>query len=262
MYPVKSNQESTSSRNTDFSGLQTGAHKAASPTELSVKFDQLQRLECLAGLGMLSANLAHEIKNALVPVKTLIDLLLEQNPQTELATVVHRELDRIDLLVAQMLRVSKPVAPCFRPVSIAKVIADSLRLFEHQAKIRSISIEKSFSAQVDMVEGDANQLKQVFTNLFFNAFDAMAEQGTLTVRTETAGQPDRRLKISVADNGVGIDPALAKRLFQPFISTKPEGTGLGLAITREIVNRHQGTISVQSEPGKGTCFTIILPLQA
>ena len=132
---------------------------------------------------------------------------------------------------------------------------------------------RSFNASSDLVTGDQNQLEQAFLNLFFNALDAMGKNGRLALSTEilspnsqVAGLPQGKnkafLRIVVHDNGVGIPPADMDRLFEPFFTTKPEGTGLGLAITRRIIQEHQGVVTVQSEPDKGTTFSLFLPLES
>lgn len=225
--------------------------------QLSAK---LQRLERLAELGLLSASAAHEIKNALVPVKTFVELLLEQNPASELAPVVRRELERINQLVTKMLRLARPNKSGVRIVSLHEVLDDSLRLILDCAEESEVQVEKSYTAAPDRVSGDPSQLEQVFLNLLLNAVEAMENGGKLAVKTEldTAVAPGS-IRVTVSDTGSGISPADLKNLFTVFFTTKEDGTGLGLAIANDIVAEHGGTIAVDSQPGRGTSFTVTLP---
>lgn len=231
----------------------------------------LKRLDRLASIGTLSAGLAHEIRNALVASKTFVDLLLDKNRDDELAGVVRRELKRIDSIVSQMLRFGAPARPAFANVRLHDVLNHSLRMLEHQFEGKLISLHRKFSAPSDAIKGDDYQLEQAFLNLFLNALEAMGPNGVLTIATELVDGATtiparngqfRRLRVTVADNGIGIDHANLGRLFEPFFTTKQNGTGLGLAITQRIVHEHQGEITVQSQPNQGTTFHILLPTRA
>ncbi len=235
--------------------------------QLEGNLDQLDRL---ANIGTLAAAMAHEIKNALVAGKTFIDLLLERNQDAELVDVVRREVSRIDAIVTRMLRFARPTRPTFSTVRLHEVLDNSLRLVQAQLEGKLISLNRSFRADPDLVQGDDGQLQQAFVNLFLNALEAMGPNGTLSVSTDTiapgppsAGPTDPpqppQLRVTVKDDGAGIPPESLERLFEPFFTTKPSGTGLGLPITRRIVLQHHGTISVQSQPGQGTAFQILLP---
>ena len=225
----------------------------------------LRKLDRLASIGMLSASMAHEIKNAMVAVKTFVDLLIKKNQDTSLAEIVGREMSRIDSIVSQMLRFAGPARPTFGVIHLHPIIEQSLNLVQHHLEGRRISLNSSFRAEPDMLRGDAYQLEQAFLNLFFNALDAMGAHGELNVATEfvPAGGPDNPqapvLRIAVRDTGVGIPPENLERLFDPFFTTKPHGTGLGLPITRRIVQEHRGVITVASELNNGTTFTLLLP---
>lgn len=228
----------------------------------------LKRLDRLASIGTLSAGLAHEIRNALVASKTFVDLLLDKNQDDELAGVVRREMKRIDSIVSQMLRFGAPTRPALASLRLHDVLEHSLRMLQHQFDGKLISLHRNFTAPHDVIKGDDYQLEQAFLNLFLNALDAMGPNGALTVATElldgASSAPERngqhrQLRVTVADNGIGIDHANLGRLFEPFFTTKQNGTGLGLAITRRIIHEHQGEISVQSQPSQGTTFSILLP---
>ncbi len=235
--------------------------------------ERLDQLDRLANLGTLAATMAHEIKNALVAGKTFIDLLLEQNKETELVEVVRREVSRIDAIVSRMLKFSGPGRAEFGEVSLHEVLEHSLRLVEPQLVNKSAVLKRSFQAAPDLLQGDDYQLQQAFVNLFLNAVEALGPNGTLFVTTETCA-PDAnsakrgdsvnrpQFRVTIKDTGAGIAPENMARLFEPFFTTKPRGTGLGLAITRRIILEHQGTISVESQPGQGTTFQILLPAVA
>ena len=224
--------------------------------------EHLAQLDRLANVGTLAAGMAHEIKNALVAGKTFIDLLMEKHQDAELVDVVRREMSRIDALVTRMLKFAGPAKPVLSEVRLHEVLDHSLRLVQHQLEEKSIAVSRSFRAVPDLMLGDDCQLQQAFVNLFLNALDAMGPEGTLAVTTETISSDGPRLRATVKDNGAGIAPRDLARLFEPFFTTKPKGTGLGLPITRRIILEHHGTITVESQPGHGTAFNILLPAAA
>jgi signal transduction histidine kinase len=234
-----------------------GAENPVKWNPVLVSGQNLQRLDRLASLGLLSAGMAHEIKNGLTAIQTFIELLLQKGEDKELAEVVGRELKRIDSLASQMLRLATPGQNAFAEVHVHDLIDHSLRLVEHQISGKLISLKRDFKAAPDTVRGDEFQLQQVFMNLLFNAIEAMGMSGELAVATEIThgGQ----FKIHIRDTGMGIAPENLKRLFEPFFTTKKNGTGLGLAISQRIIIEHGGNISVHSEINKGSAFTVLLP---
>jgi two-component system, NtrC family, sensor histidine kinase HydH len=232
----------------------------------------LRRLNTLASIGTLSASMAHEIKNALVASRTFVELLLEKHPEDELAGIVRRETNRIDAIVAQMLRFSAPGKSDFSRVSLHEALDHSLRLITPKLQAKSVTLTRHFAASDDLIEGDAYQLQQAFVNLFLNSIDAISAEGTLSVHTQHAKADDplskkvasngdaSYLKLIIADTGDGISPENLAHIFEPFFTTKRTGTGLGLPITRGIIEEHGGIITVESEPKNGTRFIILLPL--
>jgi two-component system, NtrC family, sensor histidine kinase HydH len=230
-----------------------------------------RRLQRLVGVGMLSTSMAHEIKNALVAVKTFLDLLLEKNRDAELAEIVGREMGRIDSLVSQMLRFAGPSRPALAAMHIHELLDQSLRMIEHQLEGKLISLRRIYAASPDIVKGNQQQLQQAFLNLFLNAADAMGPNGELSITTElvpagTANSGPKRAKnqpkvrIVIKDTGAGIAPENMNRLFEPFFTTKNNGTGLGLSITRDIIQEHSGIITAESQVDQGTTFHILIPL--
>jgi signal transduction histidine kinase len=223
--------------------------------------EKMQRLDRLANLGMLSAGMAHEIKNGMVAIKTFVDLLLEKNQDAELGEVVRHELQRINAIVSQMLRMAAPSPANFKTVRVHELLDHSLRLLQPQISGKLITVKKNYRAESDAVRGDDAQLQQTFMNLLLNALEAMGPNGTLSISTEIAGGESggRFVKIKIQDTGVGIAPENLAKLFEPFFTTKKNGTGLGLAICQRIAVEHRGAIEVQSETGKGSTFGILLP---
>jgi len=221
----------------------------------------LRRLDRLAGLGTLSASMAHEIKNGMVAIKTFVELLAQKGQDPELTAVVGRELERINAIVTQMLRFAAPNRAAFTTVRVHDVLDHSLRLMQHQISNKLISLQRHYRAEPDTVRGDEAQLQQVFMNLLLNALEAMGTQGVLTISTDMAKgeRNERHLRINIQDTGMGIVPANLERLFEPFFTTKNNGTGLGLAISHRIALEHHGLIRAHSDPGKGSTFSVSLP---
>jgi signal transduction histidine kinase len=239
-------------------------HDLGAAQQLEARIRQLDRL---ADIGTLAASMAHEIKNALVAGRTFIDLLLEKHQDAELVEIVRREMGRIDAIVSRMLNFARPARTAFGAVHLHEVIEHSLRLVEPQLQGKAVSFQQSFQAAPDLVLGDDYELQQALVNLLLNALEAMGQTGTLTVSTEnvaeggtaqTAEAP--HLRVRITDTGVGIPAENLGRLFEPFFTTNPDGTGLGLPITQRIIQEHRGTISVESRPGEGTTFSIVLPV--
>ena len=221
----------------------------------------MRRLDQLASLGMLSASMAHEIKNGMVAVKTFVDLLAQKNQEAELTGVAGRELQRINAIVTQMLRFAAPKPATFATVHIHDLLDHSLRVLQHQIGAKMIALQRNYRAAPDTVHGDDAQLQQVFMNLLLNAIEAMGTNGVLTVATEIAESGGcRLLKIHIQDTGVGVAQENLGRLFEPFFTTKKNGTGLGLAISKRIALEHQGEIHLQSAVNQGSTFTLSLPV--
>jgi signal transduction histidine kinase len=230
----------------------------------------LRRLDQLASVGTLSASMAHEIKNAFVAIRTFVDLLLEKNPDAEFVGVVRRELGRVDSIVSHMLNFATPAQPEFSSIRLHDILDHSLRLVQYRIEGKKISFRREFNAGTDSFSGDDREMEQAFVNLMFNAVDAMKAGGTLSVSTEWISrnpahqslvQPaqSEMLQVRISDTGDGILPENLAHIFEPFFTTKETGTGLGLAVTRRIIEEHSGEIQVESSPGNGTTFVILLP---
>ena len=221
----------------------------------------LEHLDRLANLGLLGAGIAHEIKNALVAVRTFVDLLVERSKEDELAHLVSDEIARIDAIVQQVLRGAVREEFDMAPLDIHALVKDALNLLRYELRARSIQLTCKLDASSDRVRGDERQLRHALLNLLINAVEAMKDTGELDVSTDVATVSRRQqICVTISDSGSGIRPEHLPRLFSPFFTTKKEGTGLGLAITRRIIQQHDGTITVESKVNEGTMFRVFLPL--
>ncbi|HWN94332.1 MAG TPA: ATP-binding protein [Methylomirabilota bacterium] len=221
----------------------------------------LEHLDRLANVGVLTEGIAHEIKNALVAVRTFVDLLRERNKDDELAQVVSREITRIDAMVRQVLRDGTRSEFTLAPLAVHSLLRDALNSLRHQLQTRSIQHTLRLDAASDRINGDERQLRHAFFNLLMNSVEAMPGAGRIDVASSVHAVNGRRdLCLTISDTGCGIHPDLLPRLFSPFFTTKKEGTGLGLAITHRIIQQHDGAISVESKVNEGTTFEVRLPL--
>jgi two-component system NtrC family sensor kinase len=221
--------------------------------------------ERLAMVGQLAAGVAHEINNPLTGIVTYSQLLLEKTPgegstRSSLQKIV-TQANRCRKIVRGLLDFSRQSKPDERPCNVNTVLQDCVSLVAHQALFRNIEIVRNMNCDLPLVPMDPSQIQQVFLNLIINAAAATPSEGRLMLTTRLAGS-GQAVEVEFADSGCGIKPADLERIFEPFFTTKGarRGTGLGLAISYGIVKEHRGTITVESEVGKGTTFVVSLPL--
>ncbi|MEJ7624966.1 MAG: ATP-binding protein [Pyrinomonadaceae bacterium] len=228
---------------------------------------QLQQAEKSAVVGRLGAAIAHEIRNPLNYINLTLDHLRakfapldEQKRATfeKLTTQLKAEVGRVNQLISDFLNYSRPADPELTSVDARKVIEDSLRIIEHDALEKGITVSVVENEEVPNVLADAEFLRSVFNNLFINAVHAM-ESGGGHLGVKIIAEKSM-VKIEVCDTGVGIPRENVAKIFEPYFSTKETGTGLGLAIVHKIVEMHDGEISVQSTVDEGTTFAIRLPI--
>jgi two-component system, NtrC family, sensor kinase len=226
----------------------------------------LLQSEKLASIGKLAAGIAHEINNPLGGILIYSHLLLEDappgHPHHENLKKIVRETTRCKDIVKGLLDFARPREPIRAPTDLHELLDRCLSLTERQALFQNIRIVRDFAPGLPAIVGDGDQLQQVFMNIIFNAAEAMAGNGTLTLRSSFDAERDM-VAVAVADTGHGIPEEDKERLFEPFFTTKEvgRGTGLGLAISYGIVQKHGGAIEVLSQPGHGTTFTVLLPCQ-
>ena len=223
-------------------------------------FRSLLQADKLAALGTISAGMAHEIKNPLASIKGMTQVLEENladpNFIKKYQEVVCRQIDRMNNLVEKLLRFGHPPGLTLAQLELNQVIEETLALLSDQCKKKGIRIDLELG-KLPQMEGDFEQLEQLFMNLILNAIQAMPDGGVLSIRTSSLSL----LCVEISDSGIGIPDDKIDRIFDPFFSTRDEGVGMGLAVAYRIVKEHGGRIQVESKVGKGTTFKLWLPLQ-
>jgi len=222
---------------------------------------QMSRAEHMATLGEMATGLAHEIRNPLAGIAGVIEIIGRDLPSTSPARAVvqdvRQEIARINHIVTDLLQTARPHPPRVHQSDLNTTVEHAVMLGRQQALAKSVGIALRKDPSLPEVEHDSDQIHQVLLNLLLNALQAIDEKGSITVTLERKGDT---AVVEVADNGRGISPDHLPHIFRPFFTTRGEGTGLGLSLVRRIVEDHQGRIDVTSTVGKGTTFTVILPL--
>lgn len=227
---------------------------------------RLIQTEKMASLGSLAAGVAHEINNPLGGILIYASLLMEEfedqnDPRVQDLKRIVEEGTRCKDIVKSLLEFGRRTASRVEPIDINKAINDGLFFLENQALFHNIEIRKQLDPSLPTVQGDPNQLKQVFMNMMVNAAEAMTEGGGVLTITTGLISDEASVQICFSDTGTGISPEIQSKIFDPFFTTKDvgKGTGLGLSTSYGIIQSHHGSIAVDSTVGKGTCFTITLP---
>lgn len=229
--------------------------------------EQLIRSAKMATLGQLSANIAHEIRNPLTSIKMRLYTLEEQlrhNPSTkEDMGIISEEINRMEKTVKNFLDFTRLPEPDLKICNINQLLEGTINLLSPKASFQNIQIKKNFDAFLFESNVDKEQMRQVFLNIMLNAIEAMPKGGVLEINMDKTEDKKNKsaLEIKIKDSGAGMSAESRKRLFEPFFTTKTEGTGLGLFTASKIVQMHKGAIAVEAQPGKGTTFTVKLPLR-
>ena len=224
--------------------------------------EQLRQTERLSTLGLLAAEVAHEIRNPLTVMKMLFHSLDLQfagtDPRARDAEVVAEKMEHLNKIVDQLLSYARSTEPRLEPVALNRVVDDVLLLTRRKLQQQRVEIQTELANNLPELRADRGQLEQVCLNLILNAAEAMPDGGTLTIATR---RHMASIVLTFTDTGVGMTPEQQARLFEPFLTTKARGTGLGLAIVHKIiVEAHRGQIDVTSASGKGTTFRLELPV--
>jgi PAS domain S-box-containing protein len=225
----------------------------------------LLQSEKLAAMGRLTSQIAHELNNPIYGIMNTLELLkTEIPPESKRRRILElslSEIQRLSEMLRNMLSFSKPEEEKRRPVKIDELIEGILLVMEKQMKESNIQVEASFDSDIPEVMASTNQMRQVTLNILKNAKEAMPKGGTLTVRTAREGN---KVLITTQDTGIGIPEEIRDKIFEAFFTTKQKvkGVGLGLSVCYGIIKDHGGEIRVESEEGKGTTFTISLPIES
>jgi signal transduction histidine kinase len=221
----------------------------------------------LAYIGTLAASIAHEIKNPLVSIKTLAQLLPERHTDVEFrdhfSRIALKEVDRIDLLVSQMLDLKEDSSPPqFENLHAEEILEEILLLLSKEIEKQNIKVERAYDPGGTVISVDRFQLKQALWNVILNAIQAMEGGGILTVSTFLSSDGKKSedvVVLKISDTGTGIPGDQIGKIFDPFFTTKRKGAGLGLSICYKIINEHRGSIQVESQVKQGTSMSISLP---
>ena len=229
--------------------------------ELEHAHHEILLTEKLASLGHLSAGMAHEIRNPLNSISLFAQVLtsgLKDDPEMKsYSEKIVNEVERIDAILVKLLSTSKRANFQLRSIRLDDVIEASLLPFLAQIDAQNVALQKTLQDNTPSILADADELGQVFSNLFANALFEMKQGGSLSVTLECDGA---EALVTISDTGGGIPKEHMNKIFDPFFTTKERGTGFGLSVVLRIVKTYSGRIHVESEPGQGTTFQVWLPL--
>jgi len=240
------------------------------------QLEERERLrDRLAALGEMAAAIAHEVKNPLAGIEVMAGILKRQLPESEDAQSILRDIIKeakmANAIVLEVLDFVRPIRLQVERIALNDVVRDAISMAESHVPRGDVRVEVVLPENLAPIQGDPHQLRQLFTNLFTNAFEAMTGKGHVRLAAQqlaaeeetTAGSEAHAvpmIQVEVADNGPGVAADVMDRIFSPFFTTKPQGSGLGLAIVRKIVDAHDGRIDVSARAEGGTRFRVTLPV--
>jgi len=240
------------------------------------QLEERERLrDRLAALGEMAAAIAHEVKNPLAGIEVMAGILKRQLAESEDAQSILRDIIKeakmANAIVLEVLDFVRPIRLQVERISLSDVVRDAISMAESHVPRGDVRVEVVLPEHLAPIQGDPHQLRQLFTNLFTNAFEAMTGKGVVRLAAQqlaaeeepTAGSETHAvpmIQVEVGDNGPGVPADLMDRIFSPFFTTKPQGSGLGLAIVRKIVDAHDGRIDVSAPAEGGTRFRVTLPV--
>ncbi len=253
----------------DVARLSQTAARASVILENLHGFERLKEDHRLAALGTMAAGLAHEIRNPLAGIKGAAQYLQagREGPDAEMVRIIVDEVDRLNQVVSQFLDYARPLQVNIEEIDIATLIGNVVLFIHAQGLPPEVTLREEHALVWPALPVDSVKLRQVLLNLCQNALQAMKAGGTLTLHTRVGRLRDPKarhapaIEIAVEDTGSGIAPENLDKLFVPFFTTRHDGTGLGLAISRRIVQAHGGELDVSSVVGRGTIFTVRIPIQ-
>lgn len=233
-------------------------------TKLRLAEERARAAEQLAALSVITAGVAHDIgtpMNVILGYSEMLRDSLEDPKDRRRAEIIAEQVRRVTDLLQTLLNIARPHKPVRNPVRLDRVLDHALDFFREKLRARGIEVDRRY-ASIPEILGDRDRLEQVFLNLIVNAADAMPAGGRLTVGADV--DSGGFIDVWIQDTGEGIEAAACEKIFEPFFTSKDrgEGTGLGLVVSRSIVIDHDGTISVDSEPGQGARFDLRFPIPA
>jgi len=256
----------------DLEVLSTLTNQAAVAIENAQLYENLkqsqtviQRNNRLSSLGLLTAGLAHEIRNPLVAIRTFTQLLPERYDDPEFResfkNLALKEVDRICGLVNDLLSFARPSTPRVSPEDVNDIVDSISRILDTEAKEKDVKIHLRLDSGLPKIFIDNEQIKQVTMNVILNAIQSIEGGGNVDISTRLFSREsgEKFVQIEVRDTGVGIEEGDLENIFNPFFTTKKEGSGLGLSISHQIIQEHGGHMVAESQPGEGTAFFINLP---
>ena len=225
--------------------------------------EQLRQNEKLSALGLLAAEVAHEIRNPLTVMKLLyhsLNLKFDaKDPRSKDAQIIEAKIEHLNKIVEQILDFARTTEPKFAPVNLNDLVDELSLLVRHKLENQGIRLVRDLQSDLPLVLGDAPQLEQAFLNLILNAAEAMPDGGALTIKTSAL--QTAQVAVAFKDTGTGMTKEQQQRAFKTVLATtKAKGTGIGLAIVGRIIETHHGQIRILSRPGRGTTLRISLPV--
>jgi signal transduction histidine kinase len=236
------------------------------------QLEERERLrDRLAAVGEMAAAIAHEVKNPLAGIEVMAGLLRRKMPdvpeaQTVLSDIIN-EAKMANAIVQEVLEFVRPIRLQVEGTALMEAVEAAVKLADVKTRRGTVEVSVALAPDLPQIQGDVQQLAQLFTNLLANAYEAMEGAGEVKVTAEAVRMDDGlegrdAVLVEFADSGPGMPPEVADRVFEPFFTTKAKGSGLGLSIVRKIVDAHDGQIDLQSEPGRGTRIRVTLPVAA
>ncbi len=227
-------------------------------TKRKIAEEILRNTEKISVVGELAAGIAHEIRNPLTSLRGFLHLFKENcNANHEQLDLMFSEIDRINIIVSELLFLAKPKITNYKAIDLLQVLEEVLQLLNSEAALNQTTFQTKWDNIDATVYGEANHLKQVFINIIKNGLEAMDQGGILSI--EIYKTPNHQIVIRFEDQGCGISKELLSKIGEPFFTTKELGTGLGLMISKKIIQDHDGLLMIESEIDKGTIVTIKLP---
>jgi signal transduction histidine kinase len=234
------------------------------------QLEERERLrDRLAAVGEMAAAIAHEVKNPLAGIEVMAGLLRRKAPDAPEAqsvlTDIINEAKMANAIVQEVLEFVRPIRLQVEHTGVAEAVQAAVQLADTKAQRGGIHVEVNVPQGLPLIQGDQHQLTQLFTNLLMNAYEAMNGEGRVRFAARAIHVDDGldgrdAVVVEVADEGPGMPPEVADRVFNPFFTTKAQGSGLGLAIVRKIVDAHDGSIDLETAPGRGTVIRVTLPI--